>query len=240
MLRLAVITDLHQTSTRHRPDQQGDRAIYFLTHIVAALNESIAPDIVLVAGDIINDPAASDAIERCHVLNGILSHLDAPRIVIPGNHDLAPADFYKIFPRPAVFTDIGHLRILSLVDPEEPGSNARRTADGLDLMRLARDDHSGSIAVLQHMSLHPPHTEFSPFNLTNAEDVIDTMTEARIGLSISGHHHAGFHCTQEGISFISCRALCEEPHPVTLIEWDGESPPVNREWSLTKLMRENV
>ena len=231
MTRLAVLTDLHYGITP-KPDQSGERALEFLERAVHQLNTSLKPDMALLAGDLLHDPDAANAIELCRELKTVLQKLDAPYLVIPGNHDLPPASFYEVFDQPATAVDIKELRILPMLDPETPGWNAERQTTDLDAMTSLTADHPGPVAILQHMSLHPPATDAAPFNLTNADQVIEIMHTASIHLSISGHHHAGFQLQDGPIHFIGCRALCEPPHPLTCINLTPEGNPLITEHTL--------
>lgn len=79
---LAQITDTHVL----RALDPGAVADYSqrLLRVVRAVNTlSQRPDVVLVTGDLVNDGGPEDYVH----LRGILSQLDMPYFVIPGNHD---------------------------------------------------------------------------------------------------------------------------------------------------------
>ena len=231
MTRLAVLTDLHYGTTPD-PDQSGEHALEFLNRAITLLNTRLQPDILLLGGDLIHDPDAPNAKTLCMELRKALDQLHHPWLAVPGNHDLPPDSFYQVFERPAPAVDVNTLRILPIVDPEAPGWNAERQDADLQAMISLTLDHTGPVAILQHMSLHPPDTQAARFNLTNAETVIQTMHEANIHLSISGHYHPGFTLQKGPIHFIGCRALCEAPHPLTLINLAPNQPPRITEHSL--------
>ena len=109
---------------------------------------------------------------------------------------------------------------MAFVDEEAPGWNAMRSKVDIARMREAREDWHGEIISFQHMSFHPPGAVECRFNLTNAREVIEVMHEQQIHLSVSGHHHEGFHCTEGPVDFVCGRALCETGG-YTVIETDS-------------------
>jgi len=182
----------------------------------------IRPDAVVILGDLIDDGRAADATERLQALKGIVDLLEAPTIVIPGNHDVEPDRFYEIFERPAETIDIGPVRFLPFVDPEEPGWNARRLPHDLERMARARAGHAGPIVALQHVPLFPPGSTPCPHAYTNAEDIVRAMEDHAITLSLSGHYHKGTETIRQGGStYVNVKALCEAPFNVTLVQLEG-------------------
>ena len=89
LLRIAVISDIHYADRCQSPKRKGEWALHLLTEAVRRLNEDVRPDVVAVLGDLIDDPAAPDRLERLEQLRDIIERVDAPYIVLPGNHDVA-------------------------------------------------------------------------------------------------------------------------------------------------------
>ena len=88
-IKIAVISDLHYSAEPNPliPKRRGELSAILLLRAVHRFNRFIKPDIVLVAGDLINDPAAPDAGKLSEELRDILSLLQMPSLIIPGNHD---------------------------------------------------------------------------------------------------------------------------------------------------------
>src|SRR5262249_54218027 len=74
-LLVAQVTDLHVGS--------GARAARRLAHILDEVARA-RPDLVLVTGDVVNNADRATQFERARE---ILSALEAPTFVVPGNHD---------------------------------------------------------------------------------------------------------------------------------------------------------
>jgi len=105
---------------------------------VCRLNKLVQPDITVILGDVIDDGSSPDAEKNLLHIRSILDKLHSPYITVPGNHDNSPEAFYQVFARPNDIEDVAGLRLLSFVDQEMPGYNARRNDRDLDRIRTAR------------------------------------------------------------------------------------------------------
>lgn len=218
---LAVISDLHDAGADS--GRAGEYGRILLTRVVRRLNRYVRPDAVAVLGDLLDDAGAPGAMERLAALKQVLGLLEAPVIVIPGNHDPEPGLFYQVFEKPPEHLDVGSVRLVPFVDPPEPGYNARRTPQDLERMRAARRGHAGPIVCLQHVPVLPPGETPSPYNYTNVDEVLATMEEAGITLAVGGHYHAGTELVRKGKSaFLAVKALFQPPFTYTLIRIDGD------------------
>ena len=220
-IRIAVITDLH-ASLAPVGSRQGQYADIFLLRAVQRLNRHIKPDVVLVLGDLVDDPDDPSIASRYSSFCYTLALLDAPYIVIPGNHDLPASQFYQYLPTPDPFIDIKGFRFIIFPnDPEMPDCNAYRSAEDLERMSEAKRSFSGPMVTVQHVSLAPPDKAI-PYNYTNADEIIDCMKMNDIFLSISGHYHRGYELLNyDSLNFVTGAALCEDPFSFCLIETDG-------------------
>lgn len=209
--RIAVLADLHYGAGPMPGGRRGEIADILLLRAVKRLRRSIRPHAVVILGDLLDDGAGTGGEGRYRTLKRQLERLRCPLIVLPGNHDADLGRFHEFFPRPPEWIDVGDVRLLPFVDREEPGYNARRTI--LDLLRLrrARSGHQGPLVTLQHSSLFPPGMHDCPYNLTNAELVIQEMKDTGVSLSIGGHYHPGFQLERDGIDYLCCPGLCEAP-----------------------------
>lgn len=223
--KIVAISDIHykrcelNTCTRRR----SAIASILLLRAVRRINRYIKPDVTLFLGDLIDDSASSIAAQESMELKGIIDLLESPVIVISGNRDLPCEDFYTIFPRPSNITDIGGVRFVTFLDPEEPGFNARRTESDLELMRTARSGYDGPIVSLQHVPFFSHGTGPSPYSLINAKEAWEVFENNNYTLSLSGHYHPGDDQTQssKGKS-LTLPALCESPFAFIEIEIDGD------------------
>lgn len=219
--RIAVISDIHFS---HSPStalaRQTARGAILLRQTVRRLNQFFKPDVVVVLGDLIDEPNATDAAELLGELRGILDRLACPWLAIPGNHDPHPDAFFKVFSR-VDHLDVNGVRLVAFVDDEEPGYNASRNSAGLKQMVSAANGHHGPLVALQHVPVGEPNREL-PYGYTNYADVHNAMRTHGYSLAISGHYHAGQPLMfRDGVSNIVIPALCEVPFTFAIVTIDG-------------------
>lgn len=206
-VKIVAIADTHYATGSL--EQCGARrsaiADVLLLRAVRRLNRFIKPDITVLLGDLVDD-GAREGLER---LKSIIDLLEAPAIVIPGNHDGDVDTFYSVYQRPPEYLDIKGVRIVPFIDREEPGYNARRSAADIARMTRVRFGHDGPIISLQHVPLFAPGASASPYGYTNADAVWSAFEHNSFTLALSGHWHPGDDLASRGAVIVP--ALCEWP-----------------------------
>jgi histidinol phosphatase-like PHP family hydrolase len=223
--KIAIISDLHFRNTLNEcdPKRCGDLADVLLEKVVFRLNHFIRPDITLIVGDLLDSTDLPNTDDMLDTLNNSIKKLVSAVIVIPGNHDIPPDAFYQTLRRPGKIVELEGIKILPFVDREMPGYNAYRDPAILETFRNARSGFSGTIIAVQHVPLFPPEYQLSPYNYTNADQIIKVMEETGVAISISGHFHEGFApVIKNGITFAAVPALCEKPFTFSIIEIDDD------------------
>ena len=114
-LRLAVLTDIHYSQDE---DDAGTLSgnLRRLERGVALLNRDLAPDLVLVLGDILDDASDSYARQQFSNVRNVLGFLRAESHTIPGNHDVPLAEYRQHFPAPPEWIDCSDTRILMFTE----------------------------------------------------------------------------------------------------------------------------
>ena len=221
--KVVVLTDLHFSKSANPaiPARKGEFADVLLLRAVHRLNRYIKPDLVFVGGDLINYPGCEDRLELLSELKKTIDLIEAPAIVIRGNHDPEKDVFESVMGEQVDYLDINGIRFAAFDDPEEPGYNASRTKDDLDRMRKLGAEFDGPLVSLQHVPLFPKKAEVCSYNYTNADEIIEIMRKTNYVAALSGHYHAGIELFDyEGISYFAGRALCEVPFGYAVIEID--------------------
>ncbi|MDA0322074.1 MAG: metallophosphoesterase [Verrucomicrobia bacterium] len=216
---LAILSDLHCNRDRPGGDPLMD---HLLAEAVQRLNTHVRPDVVVIPGDLIENP---EDLELLQSVKDVLDRLNCPYLVLPGNHDPVREVFYSIFPDPGPQRDVAGIRFLCFVDPEAAGHCATRPANGIERMHRCREDgFEGVVIALQHVAVMPPGAIRSPHRYTNTIEVLAAMERSRIDLAIGGHVHFASKLIQSGRSrCLSAGKLGEPPHPYTLIKLDSDS-----------------
>ncbi len=222
-IKLVFLSDLHfsRQSNVACPERCGHYADVLLLRAVHRIKRYIKPDVVIIGGDLINDPEAADAPELLKELKTVTDILECPVVAIPGNHDPEPETFYKIFDSAGEYVDVKGCRIVPFLDRETPGFNAVRSDSDLKKLSSARQGFSGQLITLQHVPVFPVGTTRCPYNLDNAGEAIHTMEDSGVSLALAGHYHSGFEAvTSNGIKLSTASAFCEFPFAYYIIEID--------------------
>jgi len=228
-MKIAALADLHYAAESPVPARRSDLAPLLLRRAAARLNRFIKPDVTVLLGDILDNGSGQDGRELRARLAKIVATIESPTIVLPGNHDGDAEAFYKDFERPEQWTDVGSVRFISFLDPEEPGYNGRRTAEDLARLRGARSGWEGKIVCLQHLPVHPSGSVRCPYNLVNSDEAIAAIRDAGARLSIGGHYHRGMDTVRaDGCEFVGAPALCEAPFAFGVVEIDGDTVSYER------------
>ena len=223
--KIVILTDLHFSKSVNPfiPDRKGEFADILLLRAVHRLNRYIKPDLVFIGGDLINEPGCEDRLELLAELKKIIDLIDAPTMIIRGNHDPDKDIFESVMGKQIDFLDINGVRFVSFDDQEEPGYNASRSDADLDRMRQLSAEFDGALVSLQHVPLLPTKAESCGYNYTNADEIVEIMRETNYILALSGHYHEGFELLDyEGINYITGHTLCEEPFGYAIIEIDDK------------------
>lgn len=222
-MKIAVVSDLHYSREKNTrcPERLGEKAPELLSRALQRLRDEIRPDILLIGGDLLNDPEDEVLLEK---LGEILNTVKYPWIVIPGNHDPAPDIFYRYFPCPAAWQDIGGMRFLSFPnDSQTPGYNAFRSEEALDSIIRGGKDSPFPLILFQHVPLFRKGMIACPYNYDNADAILDIAQKNRTVLSISGHFHTGYAPSfSSPVVSVAAPALCDRRFSFLVLNIDRD------------------
>lgn len=117
----------------------------FLLRLVHRLNNSIKPDLVVLAGNLL--PHRNADVELLALLGEYLRKLNAPCIAVPGKNDPDPEKFYSFIPRPPEHLEIDGLHFFPLLNPEKPFDGP--DSETREQIRNLMERYPGPAAVIQ-------------------------------------------------------------------------------------------
>ncbi len=228
-LRLLILTDIHHGRGADRaPAWLEAPGETFGTALVGLAVEEAARrggfHAVVILGDLIEDGRLDDA-EL--LLRQVRDALDArapgvPRLVVPGNHDVDAARVFRVFGARPGLHEIGGHRFVVFADAYGEGDVCTRPPEALEALRALAATPGGPIIACQHNPMNPFIDDPYPYMLTNRGEVIAGYADLGVLLSISGHLHAGQTLNEHrGVWYFTAPALCESPHPYTLLRLRG-------------------
>ena len=204
MTRLLHLSDLHFGAVEDR-----------LLAPVLALARDLAPDAVLISGDLTQRARA----DQFAAARAFVAQLPAPVLVVPGNHDmplynlalrlLAPFRRYSRAFGPGLEPQLALpgavIQGVNTADPLVWKAGRMRDASRRRLARSFADaaPESWRIAVLHHGPV--PASDGSPADMARPADVLAALAAAGTDIVLSGHTHmphSGFAETAAGTLFL--------------------------------------
>ncbi len=187
-LKIAAISDMHYTPEPkvQVPKRYGDYSPAFVDAAIRMINEDIRPDILLVAGDIVDMPEQEALLAE---IAPHFSNIACPMVAIPGNHDPAPEIFYKYIPEPPPFIDMNAHRIA--VFPNDSGANGYKASRRPEESYRFGPNDGTPVLMLQHVPIALDGETSSVHTYENAEGIIDDALGHNAVFSIAAHFHGG-------------------------------------------------
>jgi 3',5'-cyclic AMP phosphodiesterase CpdA len=200
-----------------------------LRHCIAELNRlSPRPDLVVISGDLADTPSG----EEYEQVVSLLSALDIPFAVIPGNHDdrallrAALPDEPYAQPQGALnqLHRVGGLDIV-LLDSSVPGaSHGELDADTLAWLdaTLAAAPERPALIFLHHPPFITGIAHMDAQNLRNAGALAALLgRHQRAAMIAAGHVHRATTTTFAGIA----ATICPAPNHAVALDLTGHAPP---------------
>ncbi|HEY7841618.1 MAG TPA: phosphodiesterase [Gammaproteobacteria bacterium] len=209
------ITDTH-ISRLPGPQFDGvDTSLTLRTVLDAILARVRAPDLVLLTGDLVDEPS----IEAYGRLRTLLGAVSVPIFCLPGNHDeprmLREQMHAAHISTPGV-VDVDRWRIVLLDDWIPDSSGGRLAAVELERLRSALEEAEDRPVLLAVH--HAPLSIGSPWmdamgmeNSGQLFDVIDGFTNVRA--LICGHIHQEFLADRNGVALLGAPSTCVQFMP---------------------------
>jgi Icc protein len=219
-IRIVQITDTHVVTDYHKSELYWD-PVFALESVLASIRTMVPqPELILVTGDLVHEPTRSNYL----TLKSVLSNIDIPIFVIPGNHDLIEemekhliSDYISMVGHfDLANVDWGIVFLDSCVDGQPHGSVS--ISDLAELKGSYR--HIGASNVLLAMH-HNPMSDCATHScrLHDSSEFFEFLAKCeRTKAVVSGHTHLEHEEERYGIKFLTTPSTLFE---VTHSELDG-------------------
>jgi len=225
-MKLGFLTDLHLMDAVPGTSPIEKRRCREMREVLwrnfSRLNEKGA-ELIICAGDLVDDPDHPDAVKDLALLKHMFEACGKPAIIIPGNHDPHPEEFYKIFKPPDRVARIDDIEIITFYEDFcRPGEEDSERQDLGMMEKLLEKNPAGveNTLIIQHYIVYPEISTDYPYNYRNSKEIRRIMEESpRRIFSLSGHYHRGFDVIDhKGVGYFCGKAMCEVPFPCYIIE----------------------
>lgn len=178
-----------------------------------------SPDMIVCTGDVLDVAAGPGAAQDLRLCKELFDDCGIAYVVLPGNHDPLPDDFYRVFPVPQERILLNNCELISFYEDacfngEQSSKRSERSMHVMvDLLIEAKCRREATF-LFQHYLIYPEHNEGFPHNYQNDGDIRSIMERSdRRLVSVSGHYHPGIPMTNNGgVSYFAGRAFCEPPY----------------------------
>lgn len=219
-LSVLIITDIHYVGAAdHICSVRKRRATLALELVQKVLHsvDSSKIDVVLLLGDLVDNGNAPGAESDMQDLQSALEKVKKPVLVVPGNHDINAEAVFKVFSDYEGLHEIEGYQFITFADTYHDDHTASRSWAKME-EAFSRADPGKPIIVLQHNPVYPPIDKAYPYNINEANRVMEFYSRQGVLLSISGHAHWGIPDTvKDGVGYLTCPALCEAPFRYTIL-----------------------
>ena len=235
-MKIGFLTDLHfrnavpgtSSIEKRHCRQMGDQ----LRRNLALLKDE-GVDLIVCGGDLIDEPDHPQVLKDLAELRQIFDESGVPSLVIPGNHDPHPADFYKIFKQPDPVLRIDDIELITFFeDVPLTGAQDSERQDLPGMEKLLAKSPSGVryTVMLQHYIIHPQIDAEYPYNYRNFSGIRAIMERSgRRIFSLSGHYHRGFDLIEKnGVNYFCGKAMCQGPFSCYTIDLSGNEIEVKQ------------
>ncbi len=219
-MKILLIGDLHYRSNGISliPERKTKYGLEFLRRIKRRIEEV---DVVIIAGDILDDGENPNAEKEYKEIKNVLEDFSAKKILVAfGNHDKNPEKFYEIFGEESRYFLYDNFLFYVFCDRYyEKDVAIRGDEEWENFKKIVKKNPDKKVIVIQHNVIYPEIESSYPYNLTDFSKVHSLYKQNNVFLSISGHYHKGIDVlNKDGIYYFTLPAICEEPFKYFLIE----------------------
>lgn len=232
---ILVIADIHYVHHAQHvcaiPERRVALGAELIRRVLRRIRRIQKPDAIVLLGDLCDNGRALRAEDDLLELRDALAGAGAPLIPVFGNHDADARLIAKVFGAGAGRHEIKGVRLFVFTDSFAADDTATRSPEAMaELAKAACLPSNGPLIVFQHNPVYPPIDNPYPYILEGAPAVMAAYARAGVALSVSGHYHPGQAlCEKNGVQYVTCPALCEEPFGFLLITVKGAAARVQED-----------
>lgn len=233
-LNVLAITDIHHIGCADHVCKIEKRRSALALELVERVFRSVDEkkiDLIILLGDLVDKSDAPGAEKDLEAIASFFKKIGKPVIVVPGNHDVDPEAVLKAFEDYEGLHDVKGYQFISFADSYDEDDSAKRCWAKMDKF-FSEINPDKPVILLQHNPIYPPIDKAYPYNLREADRITEYYEKNGVLLSISGHAHWGIPpINKNGIGYLTCPSICEEPFRYTLITFKDREYEV-KEFSL--------
>jgi 3',5'-cyclic AMP phosphodiesterase CpdA len=199
-MKIIHISDIHCSIT---PEFLPD----ILSTAIDEINKA-KPDLVIVTGDLTLEGFPHEF----NMAKNYLSKIKAEKLIGVGNHDYRSTGYLitnKMFPRPNVIKkDNVVVFYLSTARPDRDiGEVGYRQAQSLERELIKKYKNKFKIVTLHHHLVPVPDTGLEENVISDAGDVLKSLTNAKVDLILAGHRHRPWKYNLNGMEIIHAGSI---------------------------------
>lgn len=225
-LNILFLTDLHYVGKADHTCSIAIRKVQLAAQLLKTVFQTVPAetyDVIVLGGDLTDNGNAVGALEDLQELKQIITAQNKPFLIVRGNHDAPEEQFRSVFEQYMQPITAGGYQLLGFSDQYRPGVPGQRDMQEME-STFAALQAKLPVVLFQHSPIYPPIEDEYPYNLAEAERVMEFYQTHRVMLSVSGHLHRGEPPLEHGdITYFTGAALCEAPFAYTILHLDGET-----------------
>jgi 3',5'-cyclic AMP phosphodiesterase CpdA len=199
-MKIVHISDIHCSITSEfLPDT--------LSTAIEEINK-MRPNLVIVTGDLTLEGFPHEF----NMAKNYLSKIKAEKLIGVGNHDYRSTGYLianKMFPRPTMIKkDKVVVFYLSTARPDRDiGEVGYRQAQSLEKELIKKYKNKFKIVTLHHHLVPVPDTGLEENVISDAGDVLKSLTNAKVNLILAGHRHRPWKYNLNGMEIIHAGSI---------------------------------
>ena len=230
-MTIGYLTDIHlrkEVSGTSSIEKRHTRDMTKLLPVALAQMCRESPDMIVCTGDVLDVPTGPGVVQDLKLCKKFFDDCGTPYVVLPGNHDPLPDDFYRVFPVPEKRLLLNNCELIffhedACFNGEQSIKRSERSLHEMADILMRTKSCPETTLLFQHYVIYPDYKEGYRHNYQNDDKIRNILEQSnRRLLSISGHMHSGIPMIQKnGVSYFAGRAFCEAPYTCYIINISG-------------------